>query len=84
MINKKDIRKTKKLYLEWTDSSTIRGWRDMDIPQDLAPSRIVSTGYLIRETDAYLTISNSVSINGNALDPLSIPKSVITKRRTLK
>jgi len=86
LINDKDIRETPKLYVEWIDSTAIRGWQHGSSMTDkyAEPSKICSIGYLIKETKDFITISTSVSNNGNMMDPLTIPKCAITKKKKIK
>lgn len=82
-INKTDIRKTPKVYVEWIDSYATRGWtHESDLRSDDSfASCIVSIGFLVKNTKEFVTISTSVSTNGNLMDPLTIPKVAI---KTLK
>lgn len=82
MINAKDIRKTKKVYVEWLDSGAYRGWvHDKNFTkQDSEPSKICSIGYLIRDEKDYISITTSLSTGGSFMDVLSIPKCSITKK----
>lgn len=86
LINNKDIRKTKKVYIEWIDSTAIRGWNHKSaLNDDLAePSKICSVGYLVLDQPNYVLISTSLSANGSIMDPLSIPKCAIIKQHTIK
>lgn len=84
-INVRDIRKTPKVYVEWIDSYAQHGWRHED---DLGnsqtfDSRIVSIGFLIKDTAEFITISNSVGTGGSINDPLTIPKVAIKKLKKI-
>lgn len=83
MINNKDIRKTKKVYLEWIDSAAIRGWQYPDVYRGKAgaPAKICSIGYIVEEQPHFIIITTSISESGSAMDVLTIPKVAITKRR---
>jgi hypothetical protein len=83
LVNDKDIRKTKKVLVEWVDSYATRGWTHKSAFTDVETGNIVSIGFLVRESASEITITSSVSTNGNVMDPLTIPKCAITKRRTL-
>lgn len=76
----------KKVLIEWVDSSSIRGWRhDSEMTDSFAePAKIQSIGYLLKDTKDFVTITTSVSENGGIMDPLSIPKVAITKRKTFR
>lgn len=86
LINEKDIRTTPKIYVEWIDSAALRGWQHgstlTESETDLC--KIVSIGFLIRESKDYITISTSVSSGGSTMDPLTIPKVAIKKLRRIK
>lgn len=82
MINNKDIRKTKKIYVEWADACTTIGWNHS--PELVGLSNIATIGYLVHEDKEKIVVSSSVSANGNCVDPLAIPKGWITKRKNIK
>lgn len=86
LVNNEDIRKTRKVYVEWTDSSAIRGWQyGRDLTDEYTePSKICSVGFLIKNTKDFITLSTSVSCNGNVMDPLTIPKVAIIKMKGIK
>lgn len=86
LVNDEDVRKTKRVYVEWIDSVCIRGWNHESLLTDeyAEPSKICSVGFLIKDTKNYVTISTSVSVNGSVTDPLTIPKCAITKIQRLK
>lgn len=86
LINNEDVRKTKKIYVEWIDSSATRGWtHKTDIEQEnVGNLKICSIGYLLRDEKDFITITTSISVNSSAMDPLSIPTCAITKRRIFK
>lgn len=78
--------KTKKVLIEWVDSSSIRGWRhESEMTDSLAePCKIKSIGYLIKDHKDFVTIATSLSENGSMIDPLSIPKCAIIKKRFIR
>jgi hypothetical protein len=86
LIHPKDIRLTKKIYVEWIDSNTIIGWTfGKNLTDEFAEAgKICSIGYLVKDTKEFITITTSISINGSVMDPLTIPKCAILKRKTLK
>lgn len=69
----------KPVMLTWLDSEASPGWQYV---QNLKPqeSKIHSIGWLVKETETAVMISTSVSENGGAMDPLTIPKCAIVKR----
>lgn len=82
MIHNKDIRKTKAVYLEWTDSSAFKGWQYPGV--DTTPSKICSIGYLLEDKPDHIVITTSLSNTGSFMDALTIPKCAITKRKALR
>lgn len=69
----------KPVMLTWLDSEASPGWQHILAiqPQE---SKIHSIGWLLKETETAVMISTSVSENGGAMDPLTIPKCAIVKR----
>lgn len=76
----------KKAIIDWIDSSTIRGWQHADDKPVgyYEPTKIQSVGYLVEDTKDFVTLTTSLSENGGIIDPLSIPKVAIIKKRVLK
>jgi len=81
MIENKDIRKTPKLYIEWMDAFSDEGWKSDDEIETVF--RCSSIGYLIKEDKNSVCISTTMGRNGQCIDPLSIPKGMITKRKRI-
>ena len=86
LINKQDIRKTKKVYVEWIDSCALGGWRYADALEGdkSTPSKIVSIGFLVDESKTHVLITTSISESGSVMDALSIPKCAILKKKELR
>ena len=78
-----DIRKTKKVYVEWTDSFAQKGWQHRNF-LDNRETKICSIGFLIEERSESITISTSLSTNNSVMDALTIPKRAIFKKRFFK
>lgn len=78
----------KKLYplavIHWIDAARLRGWQHIEEIEHAKPSEIVTIGFLVRETKAHVSISDSCSVEGSVSDPLSIPKGCILSRGRLK
>jgi hypothetical protein len=83
MINKKDIRKTKKVYFEWTDAFSERGWTRLDNLSGPSEYLCCSVGYLIGENKVSYIIASTVSVQDSCIDPLHIPKKWVTKKKFL-
>ena len=73
----------KAIYLEWVDSSCWTGWQDKLIPKK-NDGKCFSCGIFVVETDRFITIAHSVSIQGHYSDQMTIPKVAITKRKWIK
>lgn len=84
-IDNSDIRKTQKVYIEWVDSYAVNGWQHENSLEtdEKFMSRIVSIGFLLKNTKEFVTISSSVSTAGSLMDPLTIPKVAIKKFKKL-
>lgn len=71
------------VMIEWIDSASLRGWQDINHLSH-GSSTIWSAGYLIKENKTDITISTSITENGNCADAISIPKVAIKKCQKLK
>lgn len=76
------------IEIEWVDSSHGGGWQFM-ADLDAEPQHCYTVGYLVRETDDAVTVATSVGVGNDGLvsqvcDCMTIPKSVIEKRRVIK
>lgn len=69
--------------VKWRDSSSLRGWNRLDSP-DHGVAVITSVGWMARQTPKEITLTTSISENGNAPDALTIPREAITKMTKLK
>jgi hypothetical protein len=68
--------------VEWHDSASASGWTlRSDI--DMVPLPIVSVGFVLGETKEAIAISCSIDPAWRSMNPLTIPKSVITSRKRL-
>lgn len=72
------------LEIEWDDAMSNDGW--IAVTDDVDPIRIVTRGWLIKETDTYITVA--ASIYRHSADTVgstqTIPLKMITSRRELK
>lgn len=71
------------VLLTWRDSCSERGWNRMTDPESKTVSIITSVGWIVDETDGEITITTSITDHGSAMDPLTIPKECIVKRKRL-
>jgi hypothetical protein len=62
-MDKRDIRRTPLLYVEWHDACSDGGWhREDEVP--IGCPRIISVGWKLRETKRALTIGTDAEHNG--------------------
>ena len=74
----------KVIYVEWVDSTSTAEWVDLeDVASDCILESCYTVGYLVEEHPDYIVVSSTYS-SKNIIDPLSIPKGVIKKRRFIK
>lgn len=75
-----------KTYMEvtWLDASSADGWVDQST--DLSPPRMVTRGWLYKDTDTYVVLVNSLSIDDRTLvgGTNTIPKGMIVSSRILR
>lgn len=70
-------------YVEWLDSTGMHGWRDLKENVSLEPDHCMTVGFVIKETDDYLTLLQSHTARKDGdLDSgdnsICIPKFAIT------
>jgi len=70
------------ILAEWQDSATLPGWRHPH--SDHAPTRVNTLGYVVRADRHALTITTSLSGEGLALDPITIPWGSIEACRKVR
>lgn len=75
-------------YVEWVDSSGRGHWHAMKEARDLVPDRCTTVGFVLTESDDYLTLIQSFTNrkeedDNQADNAISIPKVAITKMETL-
>lgn len=66
----------------WEDSATLPGWRLFH--SDHAPTRVNTLGFVVRADRLALTITTSLSGEGLALDPVTIPWGCISTCRKVR
>ena len=71
----------KVLYVEWEDSCTTNGWRELDTS---GPVTIKSIGWVIHRAKNFIVLATSESSSGRIIDQLTIPTSCITKTRRIE
>lgn len=71
----------------WEDAaSNSESWVDLD---DIAePEKVNTTGFLVKETDVYVTVATSVSMEEDKIktvgNTMTIPKGMIVSRREVR
>lgn len=77
------------LYLEWIDSASFDGWRDLDDVGRLTPYRCRTLCLLVQETEEHLIVTHSETYGeGKSFRKmfsglLSIPKCAVMVRRDI-
>lgn len=69
--------KHRRVCVDWVDAHTSGGWHDEDNLK-LPPEACQALGYVIEDTDEYITLAQCVSKNDGKLNILAIPKGMIT------
>lgn len=66
------------VYLRWVDSSSYSraNWHPIS-EHDVSAEEIYSTGFIVDESDDFLTLAMSISVGGNMLGDITIPKLAI-------
>jgi hypothetical protein len=77
--------KRKLVYVEWEDSCSFsrNGWREIG-SESLTTSKIKTIGWIVDETDTFITISNCISEESNCTNHFTIPRGCITKVKMLR
>lgn len=71
------------LLVEWIDTACTFGWEHKGCESDLEPSHCISVGVLIRDTEDFITLAESMSEH-NTSERISIFKGSIVRVRELK
>lgn len=71
----------KPIAVLWVDSAGPPDiWRDLEYALSLSPVLVHTRGWLVKETDEFLTVAGSVGLNDQFGGLISIPKCAIKKR----
>lgn len=71
------------LEVEWVDAASNEAWSDAS--DDMSPPTMVTRGWLIKETDTYIVLANSLNKNSKDFGGSnSIPKGMLLATRKLK
>lgn len=66
------------VYIEWIDSACKHGWQELE-QAPCCDLKVVSIGFLLKETDYAVTISAHQFISEKTFDsPMTIPRVAIT------
>jgi hypothetical protein len=73
-------------WIEWYDHCSLEGggWRDMNDWDQLGPLRIVSLGFVVRETDEIVVIVPHYTDDDKGCGDMCILKANIISRRPLE
>ena len=71
-------------YIEWEDSQTTYNWRKFSPGEDRDPAIIRSVGIVADDCKQSISLSHSLSGNGNVCDFITIPRSAIRKFRRIR
>lgn len=78
----------KAIYIEWVDSSVVRGWQSQEgLPAAMAIARCATIGFYVSEDKNVLALALNASVDGKCSpfgEVVSIPKAAITKRKAIK
>ena len=64
--------------VEWVDSSNAGGWRDEG--ESFEPVMCRSIGVILKETDEYITLAQTVGDDGKYANIVTIPLVAVTER----
>lgn len=74
----------KKVEITWVDSKGVTtAWEDRDGLAPLLPCHITSIGFLLEETEEYVTLTQSIG-GDQVLGRITIPRGVVKKVRVLR
>lgn len=75
----------KVVLVEWLDSATKGGWRNVkDYRDNAKPAACRTVGYLLKDTGDHVTIVQSQGNVDDCTDAMSIPKACITSTKVLR
>jgi hypothetical protein len=76
--------KRRLLLVEWEDSVSTGGWRSHEDAAEKGVARCRSVGFVERDDEKGLVLSQTDSDLDNCTDQIAIPKGCIRRRRRLK
>ncbi len=77
--------KRKILCVDWDDAAHTDGWRHVERIAKDTPIRCRTVGFVMSETADKLTLAQSLSLeNSTGSEAMTIPKSLIRRRRRLR
>lgn len=77
------------VLVEWADSCTLGTgiWTYGALPEDYEPALLVSTGFLVKDTDKVVVLASGVSTSGDMTDGtaqlFAIPRGCVKRMRYL-
>lgn len=73
---KSDYQKSHWRVVDWIDSINAGGWRDGE--EEHEPVMCRSIGIVLKETETYITLAQTVGDDGNYANVVTIPKVSVT------
>lgn len=70
-------------HVKWIDSSCASGWHPKEESIGTTPANCVTIGFLLEETDDYVSLYMSDDGQGNIDNCLTIPKFAVTEMVTI-
>lgn len=81
-VNDKDIRRSPAMMICWSDATGQPGWHHKPPTENCGEltTRVVSIGFVVRETKTEVTLATSITNTKDVGDILTIPKAWIRGR----
>ena len=79
--DKLDPKKLKGVSIIWEDATARAGWHEVD---ETSLVQILTLGYVVKETEGFITVATSVCSDGGLIASNTIPKGWIIKRKAVK
>ena len=73
------------IRVEWIDSNGCGHWESLDEAKNTTPTQVVTYGFLINDTEEFITISQSYCYTQSQVDnSITIPKCSIIQQELIK
>lgn len=81
----RNLRELSIVTVKWEDSASMGRWRSFqNLREEGKPVECESVGYLAANTAKKITLVQSVNVEGDCTDTISIPKKCINRMSTLR